>query len=163
MHLRARRHYYGSAFPDDNEYVLQASVVQVSKKRIDLTFTYLEGLKVSWALHTFVAFCYPLIRGSQRHLDAHVLDTFPGLSIALGAHKPPKPVEIARRTAPQQVAAEPEQWEAKLLDGKWHPIVIQQRFAKRVLAYCADIDEDVDVPLTRVRRADTRGSYNQGI
>jgi hypothetical protein len=149
--------------PDDNEYVLQASVVQVSKKRIDLTFQNLEGLKVSWALHTFVAFCYPLIRGSQRHLDAQVMDAFPGLAIALGAHKPPKPVDIARRTATQQAAAEVEQWEAKLLDGKWHPIIIQQRFAKRVLAYCADIDEEVDVPLTRVRRAATISTYNQGI
>jgi hypothetical protein len=87
------------SLPEDNEYVLQASVVKVSKKRIDITFTYLEGLKVSWPLHTFIAFCHPLIRGNQRHLDLRVLRALPGLAVALGAHKPPKPAEIASRTA----------------------------------------------------------------
>lgn len=149
--------------PDDNEYVLQASVVHVSKKRIDLTFTYLEGLKVSWSLHTFVAFCYPLIRGSQRHLDAQVLDAFPGLAVALGAHNSPKPAEIASRTVPQQATTQDERWEAKLLDGTWHSITIQQRFPKRILAYCPDIDEDVDVPLSRVRRAAPYSTYKHGI
>ena len=140
---------------EDKEYVLQATVVQVSKKRIDLTFTYLAGLKVSWPLHTFVAFCHPLIKGNQRHLDDKLLDAFPGLAVALGAHKPSKPATIASTQLPQRVTTEDEQWEAKLLDGAWHSIVIQQRFAKHLLAYCPDIDEDVDIPLSRVRRATT--------
>ena len=42
---------------------------------------------MSWPLHTFIAFCHPLIRGNQRHLDARVLSAFPGLALALGAQQ----------------------------------------------------------------------------
>jgi hypothetical protein len=44
-----------------------------------------------------------------------------------------------------------EDLEARLNDGAWHPIIVQARFARHLLAYVPDLDEDIDVPLSRVR------------
>ena len=137
--------------PEDTEYVLQASTVQITKKRVDLTFTHLPGLRVSWSLMQILAFCSPVLRANQRPLDAQILQEHPGLAEALGARSPTKPLEIATRSANHDDTAPIQQLEARLNDGAWHPIIVQARFARHLLAYVPDLDEDIDVPLSRVR------------
>jgi hypothetical protein len=138
--------------PDEAEYVLQAATTQITKKRIHLKFTHIAGLHVSWTLTQIFAFCSPVIQAHQRPLDANILSQHPGLAVALGAREPTKPPTIASKPALPQEPVQTEQLEARLKDGTWHPIIVQERHPRHLLAYVPSLDVEIDVSLERVRQ-----------
>jgi hypothetical protein len=69
----------------DIEFCLHATVVKITPKRIDLTFTVIPGLRVAWSLLKYAAFCSASLSASQRVLSQDMLGMFSGLRQALGA------------------------------------------------------------------------------
>ena len=139
--------------PDDKEYVLQSTVTKITKRRIELTFTHLQGLKVGWSLLHFLAFANPIINGSQSHLDAQLIASYPGLAQALGSHSGSEPAEVAPRTVAQVPQPDADVGlEARLNDGTWHPIIVQERRGRNLDAHVPNLHIDITVPLTRVRK-----------
>jgi hypothetical protein len=137
------------------ELVLNAEMQRITRKRAHLYFPAL-GTEVAWSLINMKAFCSMDIMG-RTIIDAAFMDTLPELRTALGARTPAQPGMIASTIIPAVTPSRPVPpviLQAKLRDGAWHDIIVENDTGRTIDAFVPDLDVHINVSrsLTRAKQ-----------